>query len=68
MQIKTLLLISFLLLSVTNLSAQNKSATLSGSTKDKTTKLALPFVNVGSSAILFTILMVLITVAYVKKQ
>ncbi|MFV8271295.1 outer membrane beta-barrel protein [Flavobacterium sp. GT2N3] len=47
MRIKILLLVSFLLLSVTNLTAQNKSVTLSGSTKDKITKLALPFVNVA---------------------
>ena len=36
-----------LLLSVTNLTAQNKSVTLSGNIKDKSTKLALPFVNVA---------------------
>lgn len=36
-----------LLLSVANLRAQNKSVTLSGNTKDKTTKLALAFVNVA---------------------
>ncbi len=47
MRIKTLLLVSFLLLSVTNLTAQNKSVTLSGNTKDKVSKLALPFVNVA---------------------
>ncbi len=36
-----------LLLSIANLRAQNKSVTLSGNTKDKSTKLALPFVNVA---------------------
>jgi outer membrane receptor protein involved in Fe transport len=50
MRIKILLLILFLILSVTNLIAQNKSVTLSGSTKDKVTKLALPFVNVALKA------------------
>lgn len=47
MRIKITLLVSFLLLSATNLLAQNKSVTLSGITKDKITKLALPFVNVS---------------------
>lgn len=47
MQIKNFLLVAMLLLSVANLRAQNKSVTVSGSTKDKTTKLALPFVNVA---------------------
>ena len=47
MRIKILLLVTFLLLSVTNLTAQNKSVTLSGNIKDKSTKLALPFVNVA---------------------
>nr|WP_315176102.1 outer membrane beta-barrel protein [uncultured Flavobacterium sp.] len=47
MRIKILLLVIFLLLSVTNLTAQNKSVTLSGSTKDKSTKVFLPFVNVA---------------------
>ncbi|WP_298117465.1 outer membrane beta-barrel protein [Flavobacterium sp.] len=46
MRIKILLLVTFLVLSVTNLIAQNKSVTLSGNTKDKSTKLALSFVNV----------------------
>lgn len=36
-----------LLLSVANLRAQNKPVTVSGSIKDKTTKLPLPFVNVA---------------------
>ncbi|WP_298394780.1 outer membrane beta-barrel protein [Flavobacterium sp.] len=47
MQIKKFLLVAMLLLSVANLRAQNKSVTLSGNTKDKTTKLALAFVNVA---------------------
>ena len=47
MQIKNFLLVAMLLLSVANLRAQNKSVTLSGNTKDKTTKLALAFVNVA---------------------
>jgi outer membrane receptor protein involved in Fe transport len=47
MRIKILLLVIFLLLSLTNLAAQNKSITLSGSTKDKSTKVSLPFVNVA---------------------
>ena len=46
MRIKNVLLVTILLLYLTNLTAQNKSVTLSGSTKDKSTKLALPFVNV----------------------
>lgn len=47
MRIKNVLLVTMLLLLVANLSAQNKSVTVSGNTKDKTTKLALPFVNVS---------------------
>ncbi|MBG6188634.1 MULTISPECIES: outer membrane beta-barrel protein [Flavobacterium] len=47
MRIKNVLLVTMLLLSVANLRAQNKSVTVSGNTKDKTTKLALPFVNVA---------------------
>ncbi|MBB1193376.1 TonB-dependent receptor [Flavobacterium sp. SOK18b] len=47
MRIKNILLVTMLLLLVANLRAQNKSVTVSGITKDKTTKLALPFVNVS---------------------
>ena len=47
MRIKNVLLVTMLLLLVANLRAQNKSVTVSGNTKDKTTKLALPFVNVS---------------------
>lgn len=47
MRIKNFLLVTMLLLSVANLRAQNKSVTVSGITKDKTTKLPLPFVNVA---------------------
>lgn len=47
MRIKNVLLVTMLLLLVANLRAQNKSVTVSGITKDKTTKLALPFVNVS---------------------
>jgi outer membrane receptor protein involved in Fe transport len=47
MQIKKFLLVTLLLISVANLRAQNKLVTVSGNTKDKTTKLALPFVNVS---------------------
>ena len=46
MRIKIILLVSFLLLSIANLVAQEKVVTVSGSTKDKITKAALPFVNV----------------------
>lgn len=46
MRIKIILLFSFLILSVTALPAQNGNVTLSGITKDQTTKTALPFVNV----------------------
>ncbi|MFV8339342.1 outer membrane beta-barrel protein [Flavobacterium sp. LB3P21] len=47
MRIKNFLLVTMLLLSVANLRAQNKPVTVSGSIKDKTTKLPLPFVNVA---------------------
>lgn len=47
MQIKKFLLVTLLLISIANLKAQNKLVTVSGNTKDKTTKLALPFVNVS---------------------
>lgn len=47
MRIKNVLLVTMLLLLVANLRAQNKSVTVSGNTKDKTTKLALPFVNIS---------------------
>lgn len=47
MRIKNVLLVTMLLLLVANLRAQNKSVTVSGITKDKTSKLALPFVNVS---------------------
>lgn len=47
MQIKKFLLVTLLLISIANLRAQNKLVTVSGNTKDKTTKLALPFVNVS---------------------
>lgn len=46
MRIKIILLVSFLLLSIVNLVAQEKLVTVSGSTKDKITKVTLPFVNV----------------------
>lgn len=47
MRIKNFILVTTLLLSVVNLRAQNKPVTVSGSIKDKTTKLPLPFVNVA---------------------
>lgn len=47
MRIKSFLLLIMLLVSVANLRGQNKSVTVSGITKDKVTKLALPFVNVS---------------------
>ncbi|MFV8370054.1 outer membrane beta-barrel protein [Flavobacterium sp. LB2R40] len=47
MRIKINLITSILLLSVTSLLGQNKTVTLSGITKDKITKSALPFVNVA---------------------
>lgn len=47
MRIKSFLLLIMLLVSVANLRGQNKSVTVSGITKDKATKLALPFVNVS---------------------
>ena len=47
MRIKNFLLVTMLLLSAANLRAQNKPVTVSGIIKDKTTKLALPFVNVA---------------------
>ncbi|UPT71011.1 MAG: carboxypeptidase-like regulatory domain-containing protein [Flavobacterium sp. JAD_PAG50586_2] len=47
MRIKNFLLVTMLLLSVANLRAQNKPVTVSGITKDKTTKRPLPFVNVA---------------------
>lgn len=46
MRVKIILLVSFLLLSIASIVAQEKSATVSGTTKDKITKAALPFVNV----------------------
>lgn len=47
MQIKNFLLVAILQLLVANLTAQNKSATLSGITKDKTAKIAIPYVNIS---------------------
>ena len=47
MRIKTILFVTFLLLSVTSLVAQNKTVTVSGVAKDKTTKSVLSFVNVA---------------------
>ncbi len=46
MRIKTLFLLMFLTLFITKLAAQEKGVTLSGITKDNSTKAALPFVNV----------------------
>jgi outer membrane receptor protein involved in Fe transport len=46
MKLKTLLLLSFLVMKIYNVTAQNNSATISGLIKDKTTKTALPYINV----------------------
>ncbi|WP_166923155.1 TonB-dependent receptor domain-containing protein [Flavobacterium poyangense] len=46
MKIKYILVLSILLLAISNVSAQTKGVTLSGIIKDKTTKTAVPYVNI----------------------
>lgn len=45
MKLKIILALSFLVMKIYNVTAQNNSATISGLIKDKTTKIALPYVN-----------------------
>jgi len=46
MKLKTILLLSFLLIIVLQLSAQKKSVTISGIVKDSNSKIAIPYANV----------------------
>ena len=46
MKLKFILILSFLVMKICTVTAQNNSATISGLIKDKTSKTALPYVNV----------------------
>lgn len=46
MKLKIILVLSFLVMKIYNVTAQNNSATISALIKDKTSKTALPYINV----------------------